>query len=75
MIVPFKRGVYEQVVTAFALTARAFKANMASLAIIGGGGRPGFFAAERLAGAGHSVTIFDRMPSPGRKFLMAGRGG
>ncbi len=47
---------------------------MASLAIIGGG-PAGLFAAERLAGAGHSVTIFDRMPSPGRKFLMAGRGG
>ena len=32
-------------------------------------------AAERLATAGHSVTIFERMPSPARKFLLAGRGG
>lgn len=32
-------------------------------------------AAEILAGSGHSVTIYDRMPSPGRKLLMAGRGG
>jgi uncharacterized flavoprotein (TIGR03862 family) len=28
-----------------------------------------------LASAGVAVTVFDRMPSPGRKFLMAGRGG
>ncbi len=32
-------------------------------------------AAERLAEAGISVVIFDRMPSVGRKLLMAGRGG
>ncbi len=47
---------------------------MASIAIIGGG-PAGLFAADRLAGAGHGVTIYDRMPSPCRKFLMAGRGG
>lgn len=32
-------------------------------------------AAERLAEAGIAVTLFDRMPSVGRKFLYAGRGG
>ncbi len=32
-------------------------------------------AAETLAKAGVSVTIFDRMASPARKFLLAGRGG
>jgi uncharacterized flavoprotein (TIGR03862 family) len=32
-------------------------------------------AAERLALGGVAVTIFDRMPSPARKFLMAGVGG
>jgi hypothetical protein len=32
-------------------------------------------AAEVLAKAGHRVTIYDRMPSLGRKLLMAGRGG
>src|SRR3974390_2602622 len=32
-------------------------------------------AAETLAGAGVSVTVYDRMPSPARKFLLAGRGG
>jgi uncharacterized flavoprotein (TIGR03862 family) len=32
-------------------------------------------AAEVLANAGVSVTVFDHMPSVGRKFLLAGRGG
>lgn len=44
------------------------------IAIIGAG-PAGLFAAEYLAKAGHTVTVCDRMPSPGRKFLMAGRGG
>jgi predicted flavoprotein YhiN len=32
-------------------------------------------AAEQAARAGHSVAVYEAMPSPGRKFLMAGRGG
>lgn len=32
-------------------------------------------AAEALAQGGGSVTVYDAMPSAGRKFLMAGRGG
>src|SRR5688572_32203660 len=42
-----------------------------------GGGPAGLIAAETLAasGAGIEVTLFDRMPTMGRKFLMAGRGG
>src|ERR1700722_14612972 len=32
-------------------------------------------AAEVMAQAGLAVTVFDRMPSLGRKLLMAGRGG
>jgi uncharacterized flavoprotein (TIGR03862 family) len=44
------------------------------VAIIGAG-PAGLFAAERLSAQGLSVTLFDRMPSVGRKFLMAGRGG
>ena len=32
-------------------------------------------AAERLASGGVAVTVFDRMPTPGRKLLMAGAGG
>jgi uncharacterized flavoprotein (TIGR03862 family) len=44
------------------------------VAIIGAG-PAGLAAAERLAASGLGVTIFERMPSPARKFLMAGRGG
>ncbi|MFT8244166.1 NAD(P)/FAD-dependent oxidoreductase [Roseomonas sp. BN140053] len=40
-----------------------------------GDGPAGLVAAERLAGAGCAVTVFDRMPSPARKLLIAGRGG
>ncbi len=45
-----------------------------SAAIIGAG-PAGLMAAETLATAGLSVTVYDQMPSVGRKFLMAGRGG
>ena len=44
------------------------------VAIIGGG-PSGLMAAEVLGQAGADVTIFDRMPSLARKFLLAGRGG
>ena len=40
-----------------------------------GGGPAGLMAAEIVARAGHRVTVHERMPSPGRKFLLAGRGG
>jgi uncharacterized flavoprotein (TIGR03862 family) len=46
----------------------------ASVAIIGGG-PAGLMAAEVLIQAGVSVDLFDSMPSLGRKFLMAGKGG
>ncbi|MBA2124745.1 aminoacetone oxidase family FAD-binding enzyme [Hyphomicrobium methylovorum] len=44
------------------------------IAIIGAG-PAGLFAAETIAAKGHRVTIYERMPSPARKFLLAGRGG
>ncbi len=47
---------------------------MKSIAVIGAG-PAGLIAAEMLAEAGCAVTVFDQMPSVGRKFLMAGRGG
>ncbi|WP_082884879.1 NAD(P)/FAD-dependent oxidoreductase [Bradyrhizobium stylosanthis] len=44
------------------------------IAIIGAG-PAGLMAAEVLASGGARVTVYDAMPSAGRKFLMAGRGG
>jgi hypothetical protein len=40
-----------------------------------GAGPAGLMAAEVLAQGGAAVTVYDAMPSAGRKFLMAGRGG
>jgi uncharacterized flavoprotein (TIGR03862 family) len=45
-----------------------------NIAIIGGG-PSGLMAAEIIALDGHRVGLYDRMPTFGRKFLMAGRGG
>ncbi|MGO8952899.1 MAG: NAD(P)/FAD-dependent oxidoreductase [Rhodomicrobium sp.] len=47
---------------------------MFSASVIGAG-PAGLMAAETLARGGVSVTVYDRMASPGRKFLLAGRGG
>ncbi|CAN7256506.1 TIGR03862 family flavoprotein [Phenylobacterium sp. LjRoot164] len=44
-------------------------------AAVVGGGPAGLIAAEILSAAGVKVTLYDRMPTLGRKFLMAGRGG
>jgi len=40
-----------------------------------GGGPAGLMAAEVLSQAGVAVHLFDAMPSVGRKFLLAGKGG
>ena len=40
-----------------------------------GGGPAGLMAAEVLSSAGVAVHLFDAMPSVGRKFLLAGKGG
>ncbi|HEX8663846.1 MAG TPA: TIGR03862 family flavoprotein, partial [Beijerinckiaceae bacterium] len=40
-----------------------------------GGGPAGLMAAEVLSADGAAVTVYERMPSVGRKLLMAGRGG
>ena len=43
--------------------------------IVVGAGPAGLRAAEVLANSGLSVDVYDAMPSVGRKFLLAGRGG
>lgn len=40
-----------------------------------GAGPAGLMAAEVLSAAGRAVQVFDAMPSAGRKFLLAGKGG
>jgi uncharacterized flavoprotein (TIGR03862 family) len=47
---------------------------MTVVAVIGAG-PAGLMAAEVLVGGGADVIVYDAMPSVGRKFLMAGRGG
>jgi len=50
------------------------KLNAKSVAVIGGG-PAGLMAAEILIQGGVRVDLYDAMPSVGRKFLMAGKGG
>ena len=43
--------------------------------VVVGGGPAGLMAAQQLSQAGHAVHLFDAMPTVGRKFLLAGKGG
>ena len=43
--------------------------------VVIGGGPAGLMAAEVLSAAGVQVHLYDAMPSVGRKFLLAGKGG
>ena len=45
-----------------------------AVAVIGGG-PAGLMAAQQISQGGHTVHLFDAMPSVGRKFLLAGKGG
>ena len=47
---------------------------MKRVAVIGAG-PAGLMAAEVLSQAGREVHVYDAMPSAGRKFLLAGKGG
>ncbi len=51
------------------------RSQMRPKAAVVGAGPAGLLAAEILAQGGAEVTVYDVMPSPGRKFLLAGRGG
>jgi uncharacterized flavoprotein (TIGR03862 family) len=59
------------ILVAWALAMSSIAKNAAVI----GAGPAGLMAAEVLAEGGASVTVFDAMPSAGRKLLMAGRGG
>jgi uncharacterized flavoprotein (TIGR03862 family) len=52
----------------------AAEGSAARVAIIGGG-PAGLMAAEVLSAHGRAVDLYDAMPSVGRKFLLAGKGG
>ncbi len=56
------------------MTVSEDSADTPQICIIGGG-PAGLMAAEVTASAGLTVTLCDAMPSVGRKFLLAGRGG
>ncbi len=45
-----------------------------SIAVFGGG-PAGLMAADRLSAAGQPVTLYESMPTVGRKFLLAGKSG
>ncbi|GAB3453064.1 TIGR03862 family flavoprotein [Massilia terrae] len=53
---------------------QAVSTSAARVAVIGAG-PAGLMAAEVLAAGGVQVDVYDAMPSAGRKFLLAGRGG
>ena len=54
---------------------RRWQSVAVSTATVIGGGPAGLMAAEVLARHGVAVTVYDRMPSVARKFLLAGHGG
>jgi uncharacterized flavoprotein (TIGR03862 family) len=56
------------------MTVVASNPSPVRVAVIGAG-PAGLMAAEVLVQGGAAVTVYDAMPSAGRKFLMAGRGG
>jgi uncharacterized flavoprotein (TIGR03862 family) len=71
-----------RVALGFLTTAQPYDQTMAHIdsvlatqVAVVGGGPAGFMAAEVLLASGCRVDLFDAMPSVGRKFLLAGKGG
>jgi uncharacterized flavoprotein (TIGR03862 family) len=58
-----------------AAKGRKHRYAMTKNAAVIGAGPAGLMAAEMLSAGGVAVTVYDCMPSAGRKFLLAGRGG
>jgi uncharacterized flavoprotein (TIGR03862 family) len=61
--------------TEFTIIASQKTASSKPRVAVIGGGPAGLMAAEILSAGGVGVTVYDRMPSVGRKLLIAGRGG
>ena len=57
-----------------AVSDRQEAARTARVAVVGAG-PAGLMAAECISGHGLAVDVYDAMPSAGRKFLLAGKGG
>ncbi len=68
------QGVLQSPLESADLANQGAVPSRACVAVIGGG-PAGLMAAEVLAIGGAQVDVFDAMPSVGRKFLLAGRGG
>ncbi len=73
---PFAIAIRHHVQTDFSLNDSTSPGPTLRIAVIGGG-PAGLMAAEVLAAAGAAVKVevYDAMPSVGRKFLLAGKGG
>jgi len=57
------------------MSSRADPGSAGRRVAVVGGGPAGLFAAERLRAAGLAVDLYEAKGSPGRKFLIAGKGG
>ncbi|WP_038492059.1 TIGR03862 family flavoprotein [Janthinobacterium agaricidamnosum] len=53
----------------------SFSHSVTPRVVVIGGGPAGLMAAQTLSAGGAAVDLYDAMPSVGRKFLLAGRGG
>ena len=62
-------------VNAHSSPAGLWPVDLAHPVAIVGGGPAGLMAAEALSARGHAVTVFESMPTIGRKFLLAGKSG
>lgn len=58
-----------------AASSLSFSSSQPRTAAVIGAGPAGLMAAEALAQAGVAVHVYDAMPTVGRKFLLAGKGG
>lgn len=67
-------SVESKAINKLSVSLTGHPAGSRTVAIIGGG-PAGLMAAEVLSQAGVNVDLYDAMPSVGRKFLMAGKGG